>query len=86
MATGCFWSLTGTGKSLTMRPERPAPRRGAADPNAPSGASTAAPVFEDGRLLQLIAFCSLQILDRSFGDLFLLAFDVCIFLQLSARS
>ena len=36
------------------------------DPNAPSGASTAAPYFEDRRLLQLIAFCSLQILDWSF--------------------
>ena len=31
VATGGFWSLTGTGKSLTMRLERPAPRRGAAD-------------------------------------------------------
>ena len=31
VATGGFWSLTGTGRSLTMRPERPAPRRGAAD-------------------------------------------------------
>ena len=31
MATGGFWSLTGTDKSLTMRSERPAPRRGAAD-------------------------------------------------------
>ena len=62
-------------------------------PNAPSGASTAAPVFEDGRLLQLIAFCSLQILDRSLGDLFLLAFDVlhiseviCMFLTFSVIS
>ena len=33
-------------------------------PNAPSGASTAAPVFEDWRLLQLSAFCSLPYLDR----------------------
>ena len=31
VATGGFWSLTGTGKSLTMHLERPAPRRGAAD-------------------------------------------------------
>ena len=30
-AVGGFWSLTGTGKSLTMHLERPAPRRGAAD-------------------------------------------------------
>ena len=43
--------------------ERPAPRRGAADPNAPCGASTAAPVFGDRRLVQLIAFCKLQIID-----------------------
>ena len=34
VATGGFWSLTRTGKSLTMHPERPAPRRGAADPSA----------------------------------------------------
>ena len=41
------------------------------DPNAPSGASTAAPYFVDRRSLQLIAFCSLQILDRGF--------DFCVF-------
>ena len=34
-----FWSLTGTGRSLTMRPERPAPRRGAADLKAPPHAA-----------------------------------------------
>ena len=54
---------------------------GAADPNAPCGTSTAAPVFVDRRLLQLIALCSLQILDWSF--------DVCVigfvcFLHISA--
>ena len=32
---------------------------GAADPNAPSGASTAAPYFVDRRLLQLIVLCRL---------------------------
>ena len=67
VATGGFWSLTGTGKSLTMRLERPAPRRGAADPNAPCGASTAAPVFVDRRLLQLIVFYKLQSIDQSSG-------------------
>ena len=41
------------------------PPTGAADPNAPSGASTAAPYFEDRRLLQLIAFSSLQILKQN---------------------
>ena len=44
------------------------------DPNAPSGASTAASVFEDWRLLQLSAFCSLQYLDRSLV--------ICFFLRL----
>ena len=40
-------------------------------PNAPCGASTAAPVFEDRRLVQLIAFCKSQMIDQSF--------DVCVF-------
>ena len=71
VATGGFWSLRRTGKSLTMRLERPAPRRRAADPNAPCGASTAAPVFVDRRLLQMSAFCKLQMIDQSFG--------VCVF-------
>ena len=45
--------------------------RASTDPNAPSGASTAAPYFVDRRLFQLSAFCSLQNLDRSF--------DLCVF-------
>ena len=61
-------------------------KTGSADPNAPSGASTAAPVFEDWRLLQLSAFCSLQYLDRSLVICSFLALDVCIFLQLFACS
>ena len=52
-------------------PQAPLCETGAADPNAPSGASTAAAYFEDRRLLQLIAYCSLQIIDRSF--------DLCVF-------
>ena len=40
---------------------------GAADPNAPSGASTAAPYFGARRSLQLVAFCSLKILNRNSG-------------------
>ena len=79
VATGGFWSLTGTGKSLTMRPERPAPRRGAADPNAPCGASTAAPVFGDRRFVQLSACCSLLYLDRCFGDLFFFLRLMCAY-------
>ena len=56
------------------------------DPNARCGASTAAPVFEDWRLLQLSAFCSLQYLDQSLVICFFLALDVCMFLQVSACS
>ena len=41
------------------------PPKGAADPNAPSGASTAAPYFGARRSLQLVAFCSLEILNRN---------------------
>ena len=36
------------------------------NPNAPSGASTAAPYFVDRRLLQLTALYKLQIIDQSF--------------------
>ena len=43
------------------------PPKGAADPNAPSGASTAAPYFGARRSLQLVAFCSLKILNRYLG-------------------
>ena len=52
--------------SCTLVPGKP----GTADPNAPSGASTAAPYFVARRLLQLIAFCELQMID--------LSFDVCV--------
>ena len=38
-----------------------APQAGAADPNAPSGASTAAPVFVARRLVQLLAFSDQRI-------------------------
>ena len=51
----------------STRLENPLCETGAADPNAPCGASTAAPVFEDRRLVQLSAFCKLQIIDQSFG-------------------
>ena len=36
------------------------------NPNAPSGASTAAPYFVDRRLLQLTALYKLQIIEQSF--------------------
>ena len=51
------------------------------DPNAPCGASTAAPYFGARRLLQLVAFCSLQILNRSLMSAFLLAFNFWRFLR-----
>ena len=47
-----------------------APQAGAADPNAPSGASTAAPVFVARRLVQLLAFCDRRFVGRNF-DYFL---------------
>ena len=59
------------GRSIRHASGTPLCETGAADPNAPSGASTAAPYFIDRRLLQLSAFCSLQILVRGF--------DVCVF-------
>ena len=93
VATGGFWSLTRTGKSLTMRLERPAPRRGAADPNAPCGASTAAPVFGARRLVKLIPFCKLQIIDQSFGVCVFICVcslhisaDICMFLMFAVNS
>ena len=43
----------------------PLDETGAADPSAPCGASTAAPYFGARRSVQLVAFCSLQILNRS---------------------
>ena len=43
-----------------------------ADPDVPSGASTAAPYFVDRRLLQLIALCKLQMIDQSF-DIYVFA-------------
>ena len=62
------------GRSICHASGTPLCETGAAAPNAPSGASTAAPVFEDWRLLQLSAFCSLQYLDRSLV--------ICFFLRL----
>ena len=61
---------------------------GAADPNAPSGASTAAPYFGARRLLQLLAFCKLQNSDQMFVRClrFLVAFVLCIFLEISECS
>ena len=57
---GGFWSLTRTDESLQALFARSShtlcPQRGAADLNAPSGVSTAAPYFV-ARRLQLIAFC-----------------------------
>ena len=44
------------GRSIRHASGTPLCETGAADPNAPCGASTAAPVFGDRRLLQLIAF------------------------------
>ena len=74
------------GRSVRHASGTPLCETGAADPNAPCGASTAAPVFEDWRLLQLSAFCSLQYLDQSLVICFFLALDVCMFLQVSACS
>ena len=59
------------GRSIRHASGTPLCETGAADPNAPCGASTAAPVFVDRRLLQLIAFCKLQSIDQSSG--------VCVF-------
>ena len=66
------------GRSVRHASGTPLCETGAADPNAPCGASTAAPVFEDRRLVQLSAFCKLEIIDQSFG--------VYVFLQISACS
>ena len=59
------------GRSVRHASGTPLCETGAADPNAPCGASTAAPVFVDRRLLQMSAFCKLQMIDQSFG--------VCVF-------
>ena len=53
------------GRSVRHASGTPLCETGAADPNAPSGASTAAPVFKDWCLLRLSAFCSLQYLDQN---------------------
>ena len=55
------------GRSIRHASGTPLCETGAADPNAPCGASTAAPVFVDRRLVQLLAFCDLYIQDRRFG-------------------
>ena len=57
------------GRSVRHASGTPLCETGAADLNAPCGAVTAAPHFVARRLLQLIAFYKLQIIDRSF--------DVC---------
>ena len=54
--------------------------------NAPSGASTAAPYFVARRLLQLIAFCELQIIDWIWCLRCCLRLTFCIFMRLFACS
>ena len=75
-----LWSLQKSELNLT-RLATPLDETGAADPNAPSGASTAAPYFGARRSLQLVALCSLQILNRSLMSAFLLAFNFWRFLR-----